>query len=79
MINIEDFSKITVFELIELLKEYNEDIYCDGKSINSHNFKSMVHFVIEDSDIDVELFDIEISRLLGCGCSCGITFRLKKS
>lgn len=72
-----EINDITLSELISLLNEYNEEVSCDGKTISSHNFKSRVYFTIEDSDIDVELTEVELDRLFGCGCACGVTFRLK--
>jgi hypothetical protein len=68
---------MTVKELLEQITSLQDDIGCDGKTINSHDIQSSVNFWVMNDDTDYELVSIEPS-ILPCMCWAGINFILKK-
>lgn len=72
IIKKEDTSTYTVYEFVEYLKKLNEeDIFCDGKRVGSHELTSSV--TIQVNDEYYHNIYVSIDRLPGCGCECGIT------
>ena len=70
---------MTLTELIEKLEKLRDEMGCDGERVGSHNLKSSVQFHITNPEIDfdLELEDIDVSMLIGCGCWDGVIFNLK--
>ena len=56
---------------------YQDEIGCDGKSINSHDIPSSVIFYCEELDRYFSLERIEANTLGGCGCWSGIELVIK--
>ena len=75
------YKDLKVKPFVDKLKEYADDIGCDGKeSTGGHKVPSHVYFHLTDPETGdeqvLELYDIEIDTLLGCGCWNGITLKL---
>ena len=76
---------MTLSKLIEVLKQHQKEIGCDGENIASHGLESTVSFSITNADIDLDLeiddseypCGVELDLLPGCLCPSGITFKLK--
>jgi len=63
-------------EFRKKIDNYTDEICNADGFVSSHNLQSTIK--IEDENSEYELADIDISRLLGCGCWSGIILRIKK-
>ena len=69
---------MTVTDLINRLTDINQELGCTGTKIAAHNILSDVSFYDEHGD-ELELTEIGVSQMFGCGCWDGVVFRLRKS
>jgi hypothetical protein len=66
---------MTLKQLLDILQKIQSEICCDGKTINSHNIQSCVEFLYDNISLDID--DVRMELLPGCGCPYGVTFVLK--
>jgi len=73
-----DKKEMCVLDLKNKIDSIANDIGCDGEGIASHNIRSSVSAYCDELGQWFEIVDIELDRLPGCSCSCGLTINLKK-
>jgi len=68
----------TVSRLKKYVDAIQEEVMCDGKTINSHQVKSVVMAYCEETNEYFSIKSLEPDQLMGCGCWSGIVINLEK-